>query len=164
MIDDFYKSVSILKELTTLTLVVCLVTGVNAVGRLCFHLGQMGSADMTGSGSDYIVADSTLDRISFGCFSTIRCMISFVILSIAAGAFKPVAGRVALPFVCPVVTESIEFYLFLGERYTGGAVLIELAAAGITAALVVLNVTGVSAVGIHWGHIAQVVGADMPGS
>ena len=34
MIDDFCKSVSILKELTTLTLVVCLVTGVNAVGRL----------------------------------------------------------------------------------------------------------------------------------
>ena len=109
MIDDFCKSVSILKELTTLTLVVCLVTGVNAVGRLCFHLGQMGSADMTGSGSDYIVADSTLDRISFGCFSTIRCMISFVILSITAAAVVPVLGFVTAPFGRPVVTQSLAF-------------------------------------------------------
>ena len=64
---------------------------------------------MTGSGSDYIVADSTLDRISFGCFSTIRCMISFVILSITAAAVVPVLGFVTAPFGRPVVTQSLAF-------------------------------------------------------
>ena len=89
---------------------------------------------------------------------------TFAILGIAAAAGVPVIVSVAAPFGGPVVTESIEFYLLLGERYTGGAVLIELAAAGITAALVVLNVTGGGAVGFHSVHLGQVVGADMAGS
>ena len=57
----------------------------------------------------------------------------------------------------PVVTESAAVHIILGEFPGSGSILIELAAG----ALVVLNVTGVSAVGKLFFHLGQMVGADM---
>ena len=141
---------------------------------------------MTGSGSDYIVADSTLDRISFGCFSTVRCMISFVILSITAAAVVPVLGFVTAPFGRPVVTQSLAFdcvtsitglrsgagcifpvmtessdcnFAQIGRHKSIG-ILVKIAAL----ALVVFLVTGVGAVSRLCFHLGQMGSADMTGS
>ena len=160
-LGERYTGGAVLIELAaagiTAALVVLNVTGGGAVGFHSVHLGQVVGADMAGSGSDHIAAVGAGLRCVFGCCGTGVMRFLGAVMFGVTGAFTPVAGRVALPFVCPVVTESIEFYLFLGERYTGGAVLIELAAG----ALVVLNVTGVSAVGKLFFHLGQMVGADM---
>ena len=143
---------------------------------------------MAGSGSDNIVAFGTGLRRVFGCFGT-RVVSSLAILGIAAGAGVPVVVSVTAPCGGPVVTqgsafdfpasftgfrigagcffpvmtESVEFYLFCGGRHKSIGILIELAAAGITAALVVLNIAGGGAVGFHSVHLGQMVGADMAG-